>query len=118
ELRQRRVAGLGADVSGDLEKLITRDENAIPVAVLELEIVARHAADGLRLEAREARDAVVLVHHRVARSQVGEARDRAAAGGGARRTLGAPAAQQPVLGQQRELQARSEEALAQGRGRE
>ena len=54
ELRQRRVAGVGADVAGDLVELVARHEDAVAVLVLELEVVARDAADGLRLEAGEA----------------------------------------------------------------
>ena len=94
ELRERRVAGVGPHVAGDLVELVARHEHAVAVAVLELEVVARHAPDGLGLEAREARDAVVLVHDGVARAQVGELGDGAAAGrgpAGARRGGGAAA---------------------------
>ncbi len=71
--------------------------------VLEIEIVARDAGDGLRLEAREARDAVVLVDDDVAGAQVGEGAQRAfAAGGEATPAVDdvaiTPAAEQPVLG--------------------
>ena len=71
--------------------------------------------DGLRLEAGEARDAVVLVHDDVAGAQVGE---RAAARRGARGPSGRsarPAAEQAVLGQDRELQPAGDEAVAQAR---
>ena len=99
ELRQRRVARARADVAGDLVELVARHEDAVAVLVLELEVVARHAADRLRLEAGEAGDAVVLVNDRVAGPEVGERRDRGAAAGARpgpalRR---AAAAQQPVL---------------------
>ena len=77
ELRQRRIARVGADVAADLVQLVARHEDAVSVEVLELEVIARHAADGLRLEAREAGDAVVLVHNRGSGAQVGERGDRA-----------------------------------------
>src|SRR3954452_23812460 len=106
-----RVARVGADVAADLVELGAGDADAVAVAVLELQVVARDAADGLRLEAEEARDAVVLVHDRVAGAQLGEAGERAAARAGA---LGAaPAAQQAVLGQDRDLGGGPDEPLAQ-----
>ena len=97
-------------------QLVARDEDAIALAVLEFQVVAGHPADGLRLEAEEASDAVVLVDDRVAGAQLGEAGQRAAARAV---TFGsATAAQQPVLGQDRDLGRRPDEALAQAGGRE
>ncbi len=117
ELGQRRVAGVGAHVAADLVELVRGHEHPVAVAELELQVVARDAADGLGLEAREQADAVVLVHHRRAGAQVGEAGHRAGARARAGRALGAAAAQQPVLGDDRQLQLRGEEALAQARPR-
>ena len=113
ELRERRVAGLGADIAADLVELVARHEHAVAVQELELEVVARHAADGLCLESSEEGDSVVLVHHRRSCAQVRERRDRA--GLGATRTLGAAPSQQAVLGQHGELQLRGDEAVAQAR---
>ena len=118
ELRKRRVGRVGPDVAADLVELVARHEDAVAAAVLELEVVARHTAHGLGVEPGEARDPVVLVYDRVARTEVGERGDRARPGAGpAAPPLGAPAPQQPVLGQDCELEARREEPLAQaGRG--
>ena len=77
---------------------------------LEVEVVAGDAGDGLRVEAGEAREAVVLVDDDVAGAQVGERAQRAAApaaGVHAAGALGAAAAQQPVVGQDGELEARA-----------
>src|SRR3954468_15376023 len=101
ELAQRRVAAAGADVAADLRELVDRHEDAVGAGELQLEVVARDAADGLRLEARELGEAVVLVDDDVAGPQVGEGAQRAAApaarilAGGALRT---PAAEEAVLG--------------------
>ena len=73
---------------------------------LELEVVAGDAGDGLGVEAGEARDAVVLVDDDVARAQVGERAQRAAPARRPLRALGAAAADQPVLGDDGELQRR------------
>ena len=113
ELRERRVAGVGAHVAAHLVQLVARHEHAVAVAELELEVVARHAADRLGLEAAEQRDAVILVHHRGARAQVGEGGQRAC-----RRPAGAhrpAAAQQAVLRHHRQLQLGRDEAVAQAR---
>ena len=57
---------------------------------------------------------MVLVHDDVAGAQVGERAQRARAGGAPRRALRrAAAAEQPVLGDHRELQLRRDEAVAQ-----
>src|SRR6185436_18702782 len=60
ELAQRRVAGAGADVAADLRELVDGQEDAVGARVLEVEVVAGDAGDGLGVEAGEARDAVVL----------------------------------------------------------
>src|SRR3954463_1019099 len=89
-----RVARVSADVAADLVELVAGHEDAVAVAVFELEVVAREAADRLGLEAEEAGDAMVLVHNRAAGAQLGEARHRAAAGASA---LGSPAAPQEAV---------------------
>ena len=101
ELGERRVLAAGADVAGDLRELVDRQEDLVGAGVLELEVVARDARDRLRVEAREAREPVVLVDDDVARAQVGEGAQQPAAA--ARRPLGggAPAVDQPVLGDRR-----------------
>jgi len=116
ELGQRRIRRVGPDVAADLVELVARDEDAVAAAVLELEVVAGHAADGLRVEAGEAGDAVVLVHDGVAGAEVGERGDRLRSGPRSRRTaLGSAAAQQAVLGEDGELESRRQEALPQAR---
>ena len=111
----------GADVARDLRELVGGHEHAVVALVFEVQVVARDVRHGARLEAREARHAVVLVHDDVARAQLGERaqraapRRRAAAPGPSPRALGAAAAQQAVLGEHRELQLRRDEALAQRR---
>ena len=79
ELRQRRVRAAGADVARDLRELVGGHEDLVVALVLEVEVVARDAGDGLRVEAGEARDAVVLVDDDVAGAQVGERAQRARA---------------------------------------
>src|SRR6185437_13611941 len=61
ELGQRRVGAVGADVTADLRELVDREEDLVVALVLEVEVVARDAGDGLGVKAREAGDAVVLV---------------------------------------------------------
>ena len=80
ELRQRRVAGVGAHVARDLVQLVARHEHAVAVLELELEVVAGDPADRLGLEAHELRDAVVLVDDRAAGAQLGERGDHGTAG--------------------------------------
>ena len=118
----------GADVARDLRQLLGRDEHAIVALVFEVQVVARDLGDRARLKAGEPRDAVILVHDDVPRAQLGERAQRpaadapwSAASGLARRharALGATAAQQAMLGEDRELQLGSDEALAQRRGGE
>ena len=79
ELGERRRVAVGADVARDLRQLVDRHEDLVVALELEVQVVARDAADGLRVEAGEARDAVVLVDDVVAGAQVGEAAQQAAA---------------------------------------
>ena len=72
ELAQGRVGAAGADVAGDLGELVGGDEDAVVALVFEVQVVARDARHGARLEAGEAGDAVVLVDDDVARAQLGE----------------------------------------------
>jgi hypothetical protein len=69
---------VGADVARHLPDLLVRDVQPVVTAEGEEEIVARDPRDGLRLEAEELPDAVVLVDDEVARAQVGEALQSAA----------------------------------------
>ena len=128
QLAQRRVLAAGADVPRDLRQLVGGHEHAVIALIFQVQVVARDARHRARLEAGEARHAVVLVHDDVARAQLAEGAQRAAADaprGAAsvlprRRgsALGAAAAQQAVLGEHGELQRRRDEALAQRRRRE
>ena len=72
ELAQRRMGAPGADVAGDLGQLVGGDEDAVVAVVFEVQVVARDARHGARLEAGEAGDAVVLVDDDVTRAQLGE----------------------------------------------
>ena len=78
ELRERGRVPVGADVARHLPDLLVRDVQPVVTAEGEEEIVARDPRDGLRLEAEELPDAVVLVDDEVARAQVGEALQSAA----------------------------------------
>ena len=112
ELGERRMLAAGADVARDLRELVDRHEDPVRALELEVEVVARDPGDGLRVEAGEAREAVVLVDDDVAGAQVGERAQQPAPA--PRRALDAPAAvDQPVLGDRRELQRRGDEAVAQ-----
>ncbi len=107
ELAQRRVLAARAHIARDLRQLVGGHEHAVIALVFEIQVVARDIRDGARLKAREARHPVVLVHHDVARAQLGEGAQRAAARAARAavtratlaRALGAAAAQQPVLGE-------------------
>ncbi len=79
ELAQRRVLAARADVARDLRQLVGGDEHAVIALVFEIQVVARDVRDRARLKAREARHAVVLVDDDVARAQLGERAQRAAA---------------------------------------
>ena len=76
ELAQRRVLAAGADVARDLRELVGGHEHAVVALVFEVQVVARDVRHGARLKAREAGHAVVLVHHDVARAQLGERAQR------------------------------------------
>ena len=79
---------VGADVARHLPDLLVRDVEPVVAAEAEEEVVARDPGDGLRLEAEQLADPVVLVDDVVAGAQVGEALQRAPdAGVGARRPL-------------------------------
>ena len=66
------MGAVGADVARDLRELVDGHEDLVRALELEVEVVARDAADGLRVEAGEAGDAVVLVNDDVPGAQVGE----------------------------------------------
>ena len=68
---------VGADVARDLADLLVGDVEAVVAAKREEEVVAGDAGDGLRLEAEQLSDTVVLVDDVVARAQIGEALERA-----------------------------------------
>ena len=106
------MAAARADVAADLRELVDRHEDAVGAGELELEVVARDAADGLRVEARELGEAVVLVDDDVAGAEVGEGAQRAPSAAGRLRALGAPAAEEAVLGDDREAQAGGDEPVA------
>src|SRR3954454_8815388 len=118
ELAQRRVAAAGADVAADLRELVDRHEDAVGAGELQLEVVARDAADGLRLEAGELGEAVVLVDDDVAGPEVRERPERASLAGARPRSFRALAAKQPVLGDDRQAQAGGDEPVPEVRLRE
>ena len=89
ELRERRRPRVGADVARELRQLVVRDEEPVLALELEVDVVARDAADGLRVEAEEAPDAVLDVDDVVVRAQVRGARERAAEAPGDGRARGA-----------------------------
>ena len=100
---------VGADVARDLPDLLVRDVEAVVAPEGEEEVVARDARDGLRLEAEQLADAVVLVDDVVARAQVGEALQRAPdAGVGPRR----PLAEDLRVGEKDEAEVAQDEAAA------
>ena len=110
---QRREGGLvalGADVAADPRELVGRREDPVAAAVLELEVVAGHPGEGLRVEPREARDPVVLVHHEVAYPQLDRGRQ---AGARRDRGRGLAAVHQAPLWDDRQLQLRSQKPLPQ-----
>jgi hypothetical protein len=73
ELRQPRRVPVGSDISGHLPDLLVRDIEAVIALEAKEEVVARDAGDGLRLEAEELSDAVILVDDVVPGAKVGEA---------------------------------------------
>lgn len=111
----------GSDVSRDLRELLDRHEDLVRAGELELEVVPGHLGDRLGLEAREAREAVILVDDDVPRAQVGEGPQGAASplvGALAARALRALAPEEPVLGDDRDADAGRDEPVAQRGGRE
>jgi hypothetical protein len=78
ELREVGCGRVGPDVPRQLPDLLVRHEQPVLAAEREMEVVARHAGDRLRVEPEELPDAVVLVDDVVAHPQVGEARESAA----------------------------------------
>src|SRR3954467_1039505 len=94
ELAQRRMAAAGADVAADLRELVDRHEDPVGAGELQLEVVARDAADGLRLEPGELGEAVVLMDDDVVGAQVGEGAQRASSAAGRLWSFGARAAKQ------------------------
>ena len=115
ELVERRGGAGGADVAADLADLVVRDEDAVVPAELEQQVVASDVGDGARLDAGEAGDAVVLVHHEVARAHVEE---RAEARAGDEAPLARRGADQRAFVDDGELEVLGDEALAQRRGDE
>ena len=107
---QLRLGAVGADVAADLGELVGGSEDLVASPVLQLEVVAGDVRERLRVEAREAGDPVVLVHHQIADPELDRLRDpvpRLGRGGG-------PAAvDQPRIGDHRQLQLGGDEALAQ-----
>src|SRR4051812_32997648 len=112
ELRERRCRRVGADVARDLAELLVRDVEAVLSTEREQEIVARDAGDGVRLEPEQPADAVVLVHDVVARAEVGEGLQRAAAEAALARHA---AAEDLVVGQEDEAEVAPDEAAPGGR---
>ena len=72
QLGEGRRRAVRADVAADLAELLVRHVEPVVAAELQVEVVAHHARDLLGVEADEAADAVVVVHHVVARPQVAE----------------------------------------------
>src|SRR5207244_1611343 len=110
ELRKRGRACVGTDVARDLADLLVRHVQAVIAAEGEEQVVARHTGDGLRLEAEQLADAVVLRNDVVARAQVGERLQRApdARSLGTRRAL----AEDLRVRKQNELEVAPDEAAA------
>ena len=112
ELRERGRRGVGADVARDLAELLVRHVEPVLAAEGEQEVVARDAGDGVRLEAEQPADAVILVHDVVAGAEVGEGLQRAPA----EATLARHAATEHlVVGQQDEAEVAPDEAAPRGR---
>ena len=111
ELRERRRGALGAHVAAQTVELVGRHEDPVAVAVLDLEVVARHPGHRLGVEAGEAADPVLGVDHDVARAQLRERLEGATAR--ALRALRAAPAQQAVVRDHGDLQLGRDEALAQ-----
>ena len=115
ELRERGRLRVGADVARDAAELLVRDVEAVVAAEREQQVVARDAGDLLRLEAEQLADAVILVDDVVARAQVGERLQRAAAEAPLARHA---AAEDLVVGQEDEAELAPDEAAPRGLDRE
>ncbi len=102
------LAAVGAEVPADPGELIRWREDPVAIAVLELQVVAGHPGEGLGVEAREARDAVVLVDDVVADAQLHGRRELGSCRHRGRRP---PAVNQRPLRDDGELQFGSEKAL-------
>jgi len=77
ELGESGRLAVGADVARDLADLLVRNVEAIVALEGQQQVVARNAGDLLGLEGLQLADALVFVHHVVARAQVGEGLQRA-----------------------------------------
>ena len=111
ELGERGRGAVGADVLRDLADLLVRDVEPVVATEAEEEVVAGHLGDGLRLEAEQLADPVVLVDDEVARAQVGERLERSAEPVvGARRAL----AEDLRVREQDEPEVAPDEAAARG----
>src|SRR5207302_2456222 len=115
ELRQRRHRVVGTDVARHLAELLVWDVETVVAAEAEEEVVARDAGDLLRLEAEQLADPMVLVHDVVARAQIGERLERAAADAALPRR---PLAEDLRVGQEHEPQVAPDEAAPRRRDRE
>ena len=109
------MGAAGADVAADLGQLVDGHEHPVRAGVLEVQVVTGDAGDGLGVKAGEAGDAVVLVDDDVAGAQVREAAQDAAAALAAWLLGGAPALEEPVVGDDREVELRGDEAALQPR---
>ena len=122
ELAQRRVLAARAHIARDLGELVGGHEHTVVALVFQVQVVASNTGDRSRLKAREARDPVVLVHDDVAaaklaeRAQCAPARSDPPPGDSVAPPACRRVAQQAVLGKDRELQRRGDEALAQRGG--
>ncbi len=112
ELRERGRRSVGADVARDLAELLVRHVEPVLAAEGEQEVVARDAGDGVRLEAEQPADAVILVDDVVPRAEVGEGLQRAPAE--TTLTRHAPT-EHLVVGQQDEAEVAPDEAAPRGR---
>ena len=104
------MGAAGADVAADLGQLVDGHEHAVRAGVLEVQVVARDVGDRLGVEPGEARDPVVLVDDDVAGAQVREAPQTPRAGARVRSLWRPSAAEQPVLGDHREVELGRDEA--------
>ena len=112
ELRQRRVSAAGADVAADLGQLVDRHEHPVRAGVLQVQVVAGDAGDGLGVEAGEPRDARGPRGRRCRRC-AGRRSCAARRGGvpvGPLAGAAPAAAEQPVLGDHRQVELRGDEA--------